>query len=102
MDEEQEQNPYKALLIQDVEEEWSKPGILKWKSGQHSEINSNMYSIFNILCHYGLEVNAPEERYGTKMNQMLQVSERELKEVSFNQILKGWNKITYMCLKESN
>ena len=85
LDKKQEKNLYETLLIQDIKEEELKPGyrqIEKWSilSDVVKYVQYNQYP----TGHYELEIKGLEERYGTKMYNKLQDSEREIKEISFD------------------
>ena len=80
-----EKTPYKALLIQDLEEEGLKPEIMQMKQWPIlSAAIKNVQYNQHLLGHYGLEVNTSEERYGTKMTERLQDGQERVKNVGFN------------------
>ena len=80
-----EKNPYKVLLIQNLE-----GAVLSMSRKQmkqcsvfSNEVKYVQYSQ-HPTGHYALEVKAPRKRYDTKMYTRLQVAERDVREMDFN------------------
>ena len=75
-DKDQEKNPYETLLIQYIKEEELKPSYMyRWSI--LSDIIKYVQHDQHSIGHYGLEVKAPAERYGTKtINSYRMVRER--------------------------
>ena len=83
--EEQEKNSCETLVIWDIREEESKPGYMQME--KWSVLNDVViYVQYNehVICHYGLELKAPEESYGKRMYKQLQDGEGDVKEIGFD------------------